>query len=113
MVVGRSQDTISLLMLYPVIPHVKNGSSSCLYDIHDKIGTTKHIIPIIFYYIKIYKTRPLAWFTNRTIYDSRVKSYIGFSESLLCMTGVRGAVKPNTYDLKHGDSTFEMLIACQ
>ena len=33
--------------------YVKNGSSSCLYDIHDEIGTTKHILRIILYYIKI------------------------------------------------------------
>ena len=33
--------------------YVKHGSSSCLYDIHDEIGTTKHILPIILYYIKI------------------------------------------------------------
>ena len=33
--------------------YVKNGNSSCLYDIHVEIGTTKHTLPIIFYYIKI------------------------------------------------------------
>ena len=44
--------------------YVKNGSSSCLYDIHDEIGTTKHILPIILYYSvyqNIKKTRPFDW----------------------------------------------------
>ena len=33
--------------------YVKNGSSSCLYNNHNEIGTKRHILPIIFYYIKI------------------------------------------------------------
>ena len=71
MVVGRSQDTISLLdAISRHTTYVKNGSSSCLYDIHHEIGTTTHPHNLLLYQ-NIKKTCPFDWFTNRNIYDSR------------------------------------------